>query len=177
MSSYAIAYWSMPADAAREFFDGIIRELAIRFDAPLFEPHLTLFVAPEGSRAPREVLGEVPSPDLVLAAREIGWSEKFTETLFIRFERNQRLLDLVEALRKSHGGSEQYQIDPHLSLIYKKLPAKTKCALAKEIRLPFLKVRFEKIRAMRCKSPTKTADAVREWKLLATQNSTIRKGA
>jgi len=177
MSSYAIAYWSMPADAAREFFDGIIRELAIRFDAPLFEPHLTLFVAPEGSRAPREVLGEVPSPDLVLAAREIGWSEKFTETLFVRFERNQTLLDLIELIRKSSGGSERYQIDPHLSLIYKRLPAKTKRALAEEIQLPFSEVCFKGIRAMHCKSPTKTAEDVREWKLLAAQNSTIRKGA
>ena len=177
MSSYAIAYWSMPADAAREFFDGIIRELAIRFGAPPFEPHLTLFIAPEASRAPREVLGEIPSPDLVLTAREIGWGEKFTETLFVRFERNQRLLDLVEAIRKSSGGSEQYHIDPHLSLIYKKLPAKTKHALAEETQLPFAEVPFKGIRAIRCKSPTKTADDVRQWKLLATQNSTIRKGA
>ena len=135
MGSYAIAYWSMPAGAARKFFERIIRELAMRFDAPAFDPHLTLFVAPEGSRAPREVLGEVMSPDFVLVAREIGWSEKFTETLFVRFERNQRLLHLVEAIRKS-SGSEQYQIDPHLSLIYKKLPAKTKRALAEEIQLP-----------------------------------------
>jgi 2'-5' RNA ligase len=177
MGSYAIAYWSMPAGAAHKFFERTIRELAMRFDAPPFEPHLTLFVAPEGSRAPWELLGEVPSPDFVLVAREIGWSERFTETLFVRFERNQRLLRLVEAIRKSSGGSEQYQIDPHLSLIYKKLPAKTKRALAEEIQLPFSEVRFEKIRAMRCKSPTKTADEVREWKLLATQNSTIRKGA
>jgi len=176
MGSYAIAYWSMPAGAARKFFERIIRELAMRFDAPAFDPHLTLFVAPEGSRAPREVLDEIMSPNFVLVAREIGWSETFTETLFVRFERNQRLLHLVEAIRKS-SGSEQYQIDPHLSLIYKKLPAKTKRALAEEIQLPFSEVRFEKIRAMRCKSPTKTAAEVREWKLIATQNSTIRKGA
>ena len=177
MDSYAIAYWSMPAGAARKFFERTIRELGMRFAAPLFEPHLTLFVAPEGSRAPREVLGEVPSPDLVLAAREIGWSEKFTETLFVRFERNQTLLDLIELIRKSSGGSERYQIDPHLSLIYKRLPAKTKRALAEEIQMPFSEVRFKGICAMHCKSPTKTVDDVRQWKLLATQNSTIRKGA
>jgi len=177
MSSYAIAYWSMPAGAASEFFEKTIHELASRFDAPPFEPHLTLFVAPEGSQAPRDVLGEVASSDLVLVAHEIDWSEKFTETLFVRFERNQALLDLVEALRKSSGGFGQYQIDPHLSLIYKKLPAKTKRALAGEIQLSFSEVRFKGIRAMRCKSPTETAEDVREWKLLATQNSTIRNGA
>jgi|SRR5438067_1506395 len=177
MHSYAIAYWSMPAGAARKFFDRTIRELARRFDAPPFEPHLTLFVAPEASRGAGEVLSEIPSPDLVLPACEIGWSEKFTETLFVRFERNQKLLDLVEVIRKSSGGSEQYQIDPHLSLIYKKLPPKTKRALAEKIQLPFSEVRFKHLRAIRCKSPTRTADDVRKWSLLATQNSTIRKGA
>ena len=136
-----------------------------------------MFVAPECSRPPREVLSEVPSPDLVLVSREIDWSKKFTETLFVCFERNQTLLDLVEVIRKLSGGSEQYQIDPHLSLIYKKLPAKTKRALAEEIQLPFSEVRFKGIRAMYCKSSTKTAEDVREWKLLATQNSTMRKGA
>ena len=177
MSSYAFAYWSMPAGEAREFFDGLIRELAMRFDAPPFQPHLTLFVAPEGSRAPRKVLREVPSPDLVLVAGEIDWSEKFTETLFVRFDRDQILLDLIEAIRKSSGGSGRYEIALHLSLIYKKLPAKTKRALVEEIQLPFSEVGFQEIRAVRCKNPTKTADDVRDWKVLATQNSTIRNGA
>jgi hypothetical protein len=176
MSSYAIAYWLMPAGAAREFFDGIISELAMRFDAPVFEPHLTLFVAPEGSRAPRKVLREVPSPDLLLVVREIGWSENFTKTLFVRFDPNQMLLDLVEAIRKS-SGSEECEIDPHLSLVYKRLPPKTKCVLAKQVQLPFAEVRFQGIRAVRCKLHTNTADNVREWKLLVTQNSTIRNGA
>jgi hypothetical protein len=176
MSSYAIAYWSVPVGAAGKFFERTIRELATRFDAPPFEPHLTLVIAPEVARGPRKVLSQIPSPDLVLGVREIGWSEKFTETLFVRFERNQRLVDLVEAIRKSSGGSEQCQIDPHLSLIYKTLPAKTKRALAEEIQLPFSEVHFKGIRAVRCKSPTKTADDVREWKQLAIQNSTIRKG-
>jgi len=158
----------MPAGAAREFFDRIISELAMRFDAPVFEPHLTLFVTPEGSHAPRKVLCEVPSPDLRLVVREIDSSENFTKTLFVRFDPNQMLLDLVEAIRKSSGGSKEYEIDPHLSLVYKTLPAKTKSALTEQLQLPFSEVPFEGIRAMRCKSPTKTADDVREWKLLVT---------
>src|SRR5437667_4236044 len=155
MTADGITSWAMPAGAAREFVDSIILELARRFQAPGSEPQLTVFVAPECSRPPREVLSEVPSPDLVLVSREIDWSEKFTETLFVCFERNQTLLDLVEVIRKLSGGSEQYQIDPHLSLIYKKLPAKTKRALAEEIQMPFSDVRFKGICAMHCKSPTK----------------------
>jgi hypothetical protein len=176
MSSYAIAYWSMPTGGAGEFFERTIRELAMRFRAPTFEPHLTVFVAPEAPCGPQDVLREIGSPDLVLVACEIDWSEKFTETLFVRFNRNQMLLDLAKRIQKSSGGSAHYKIDPHLSLLYKKLPAKTKRALAEELQLPFSEVRFEGIQAVRCKSPTKSANDVREWKVLATQTSTIRNG-
>jgi hypothetical protein len=37
------AFWLMPAAREREFFSGVIAELAARFDAPVFEPHVTLF--------------------------------------------------------------------------------------------------------------------------------------
>ena len=53
---YAIAYWLLPEKAAREVFTNEIRELARRFQAPAFEPHVTVFIASENSRNPAEVL-------------------------------------------------------------------------------------------------------------------------
>src|SRR5438445_12334886 len=52
----AIAYWLLPEAAAREVFLREIKGLARQFGAPLFEPHVTIFIAPENSRAPLEVL-------------------------------------------------------------------------------------------------------------------------
>jgi hypothetical protein len=55
--------------------------------------------------------------------------------------------------------------DPHASLLYQHLPEETKQEVASSIRLPFARVRFDSICAMRCVSPTETAGDVRAWKL------------
>src|SRR5207248_179793 len=57
--------------------------------------------------------------------------------------------------------------EPHLSLLYAKLPPETKQRLADKIRLPFREVCFTSICAMRCARPTTTASEVERWKLLA----------
>ena len=59
--------------------------------------------------------------------------------------------------------------DPHLSLIYKKLPAAVKRELVTTIRLPFRSVTFNLIKAVECVSPTETARAVNSWRVIATK--------
>jgi hypothetical protein len=165
--SYAIAYWLLPAAAAHEVFSREIRRLARQFGAPLFEPHLTIFIAPENSRAPLEVLHEVGPVDIKLAIHCIRFSEQFTRTLFVQFKTNSALQQLGDAIWKAEGARNRYLIDPHLSLLYAKLPSKTNQRLADNIRLPFGKVAFTSICVMRCASPTTRAIEVEQWKLLA----------
>ncbi len=166
--AHAIAYWLLPEAAAREVFLREIRRFARQFGAPLFEPHVTIFIAPENSRAPLEVLRELGPVDIELAIHSIRFSEQFTKTLFVQFERNSAAATVgrrdleSEAVRGS-----RYLIDPHLSLLYAKLPSKTKQRLADNIRLPFREVSFTSICAMRCARPTTRAIEVEQWKLLA----------
>jgi len=68
---------------------------------------------------------------------------------------------------KAERARNRYLIDPHLSLLYAKLPSKTKQRLADNIRLPFRKVGFTSICVMRCARPTTKAIEVEQWKLLA----------
>src|SRR5947207_15465564 len=39
-----IAYWLITAEPAHSFFQGAINDLERRYDAPLFEPHVTINV-------------------------------------------------------------------------------------------------------------------------------------
>src|SRR5207245_11264891 len=39
-----IAHWLIPGEPAHSFFQGAINDLARRYDAPLFEPHVTIHV-------------------------------------------------------------------------------------------------------------------------------------
>lgn len=167
MTAKAIAYWLLPEAAAREVFSREIRELARQFGAPLFEPHATIFIAPEDSRAPLEVLREVRQVKLELTIHSIRFGEEFTKTLFVQFEENSNLQQLGDAIWQASGARNRYLIDPHLSLLYANLPSKTKQRLADNIRLPFREVRFTSICAMRCPRPTTTTIEVEQWELLA----------
>lgn len=167
MAEKAVAYWLLPETVAREVFSREIRELARQFGAPLFEPHVTVFIAPENSPAPREVLREVGQVNIELTIHSIRFSEQFTKTLSVQFETNSALQQLGDAIWKASEAPERYLIDPHLSLLYAKLPPETEQILADTIRLPFRAVRFTSICAMRCARPTTSAIEVEQWKLLA----------
>ena len=163
----AIAYWLLPVTPAREVFSREIRKLAEHFGAPLFEPHVTIFIAPANLRPPLEVLRELSPVNIELTIHSIRLSEQFTKTLFVQFESSGRLQRLGDAIWKASGAKDRYLIDPHLSLLYAKLRPETKQRLADKIRPPFREVRFTSICAMRCVRPTTTALEVEHWKLIA----------
>jgi Cyclic phosphodiesterase-like protein len=165
--AHAIAYWLLPEAAARGVFSREIRRLARQFGAPLFEPHVTIFIAPENSRTPLEVLHQIGPVDLELAIQSIRFSDQFTKTLFVQFERNSTLQQLGGAIRKASGARDRYLIEPHLSLLYARLSSKTGQRVADNIRLPFREVGFTSICVMRCARPTTTANEIEQWKLLA----------
>jgi hypothetical protein len=167
--AHAIAYWLLPETAAREVFAKKIREFARRFETPVFAPHVSVFVAPENSRHPAEILRELGAVTLELTIHSIRFSEQFTKTLFVQFEPSVRLQELGDRIWKATRAPEQYVIDPHISLLYARLVAEKKKALVDEISFPFRTVGFSSICAMRCARPTVTAVEVEQWRLLASQ--------
>jgi hypothetical protein len=67
------------------------------------------------------------------------------------------------------GGKPAFLRDPHISLLYKKMPASTRRELAAAIKLPFREVMFDCIKAMRCVSPTESRRDVESWHQVATK--------
>lgn len=157
-------FWLIPAKPQRELFGKIIRILADEFGAPRFEPHLTLGLAPE-ERSPRNLLKRIQASPISLRIRGIAYSDKFTKTLFIRFENTPGLEKLVGDL----GSNPKSLRDPHLSLIYRRLSEATKRELAATINLPFRDVLFDVIKAVNCVSPTETRQDVENWHVTATK--------
>ena len=155
-----IVYWLVPAKAERELFRALIRILARQFDAPVFEPHLTLCFSRD-AQSPKELLRRISAPAVRLQVRNVANSSKFTKTLFVRLKPKPAVNKLARAI----GGDAPR--DPHVSLIYKKLPARIKKQLAATIRLPFRSVSFDAIKAVRCISPTTTARDLQSWRVVA----------
>ena len=170
MEKKAIAYWLIPAAPARGLFRELIGILAKQFGAPQFLPHLTLLVHVDRTQRPNEILKKIRAAPLELRIRKMASSPEFTKTLFVRLEPNRQLAALSRALRLSANAPPKLLRDPHISLLYKKMPARVKRELAKTIRLPMLRIRFDAIKAVRCKLPSTTGRDVRQWKVVATKS-------
>ena len=162
----AIAYWLIPARPVRELFSEIIRILAEELDAPRFEPHLTLFAAPGSDQSARNLLRRIKAQRIHLLVRDVGFSAKFSKTLFVRFESSDALTELRNELRHDAKSLP----DPHVSLIYKKLASRAQSELASAMKFPFPGVVFDCIKAIRCSAPAQTREDVEGWKVIARKS-------
>jgi 2'-5' RNA ligase len=165
-----IAYWLIPTEPARSFFQGVINDLARRYNAPVFEPHMTVHVGSDRVEA-EEVMREAVSGCRFVQTKvlKVCQSGEFIKTLFVQFATDRKLRQLNETIRDAAQDSSDDQLNPHLSLLYKKMPVLTRRQLAQSIKLPFSEVTFDSIRAVRCISPTQDRGDVEAWREVATK--------
>jgi len=166
-----VCYWLVPAEPMRRFSVSTIEALAARFDAPVFEPHVTIYVTRNGAADPVKVLGSVlaNSQPYRLSVRDIQSSEQFTKTLFVQFESTPSLVQLRQALQHASGSQDAYDLNPHLSLLYKEMAHQVKLGLTASIHIPFTEVLFDLAKAVVCPQPIKSRDDVECWRVSAEQ--------
>ena len=166
-----ITYWLCPAEPARSHFATMIRELAARFDAPGFEPHVTIFVTSAEREDPGQVLGKVLSGHerFGLTALGLDYSDNFTQTLFIRFAPHPDLARLSEDLRRASGSPSDYELNPHLSLLYKTMDSETKRELARTIPLLFGDAIFDTVKAVLSPARIESREDVESWRVVAEE--------
>jgi 2'-5' RNA ligase len=165
-----IAYWLIPAEPARSFFQAVINDLAHQHDAPVFEPHVTVFVGVDRAGAAERALSQVAREwyPTKLKKLQIDHSDEFIKTLFVQFVLNTQLRQLNENIRKAGQDSSRYELKPHLSLLYKTMPAAARYKLADSITVPYSEVSFDAIKAVRCISPTRSRADVEVWRVVAS---------
>jgi hypothetical protein len=168
MKKTAIAYWLIPAEPARSFFERTIGDLARRYNAPVFEPHMTIHIGSDRVEA-EEIIAKAVSGCRFLQAKvlKVCQSDEFIKTLFVQIAMDRKLQQLNKLIRDAAQDSSGYQLNPHLSLLYKKMPVQTRRELADSIKLPFSEVTFESIKAVRCVSPTTSRGDVEAWRVMA----------
>lgn len=165
------AYWLVPAEPAKSFLASTIADLATRFDAPLFEPHVTIYAGAQRDENADQVLIRAlgGTRRIRLSVRDIQYSDEFTKTVFVQFEPNPTLSHLCRALQQASASPDEYHLNPHLSLIYQKLSLSAKIDLAASIRLPFADVLFDSAKAIISPARVESRDDVEAWRVAAAQ--------
>jgi 2'-5' RNA ligase len=164
-----IAYWLILAEPARSFFQDLINDLARRYDAPVFEPHMTIHVGFNRFDIAQKVTAKAAACCGCIEVKMLKFSHssEFTKTLFAQFALNAKLSRLNEMTRSAAQDSSDYQFKPHLSLLYKKMSVLQRRQLAHSIKLPFPHVVFDSVKAVRCVSPTRSRADVEAWHVVA----------
>ncbi len=164
-----IAYWLMPEPLAHEYFASLISDLAGRFDAPLFEPHLSIYVEDtsygHATRVIKEVAAEFDQIQMSVAG--LRFSEEFWKTVFVQFFASPALTRLSEAIQSRSADAAGYHLDPHLSLIYKTMAAADKNKLAASLRLPFDEVIFDSVAVISAPNKTETRAGIESWEKIS----------
>jgi 2'-5' RNA ligase len=171
MAEDIVTYWLTPAEPARSYFSSLISDLAARFDAPVFEPHVTVYVTNADRENPNTVLTDVMSQrhEYRLAIRGLDYSDKFTKTLFLQFAPDPGLARLSQDLQRASASRTDYELNPHLSLLYKDMDQETKRGLAASIALPFTDVIFDRVKAVVSRATISSRKDVEAWRVVAEQ--------
>jgi hypothetical protein len=77
------------------------------------------------------------------------------------------LRKITDMIREAVNDSSQYELNPHLSLLYKNLAASTRRELAASINVPLFEVTFDAIKAVRCLSPTESGADIEAWHVVS----------
>jgi putative hydrolase of the HAD superfamily len=133
-----LSIWLVPAEPERAALAQRIGELARRYDAPRFAPHITLFAGSTARADWREALAQAVQGSVALRTRvvEIGHSDQLFKTVYLQMASSAALLALQRNVRAALHDADEYAFDPHLSLIYKLLPEAARVELASELDAP-----------------------------------------
>src|SRR4029077_19513429 len=147
----------------------MINALARRCDAPVVEPHVTIHVGADRADAAKNAIGAATHECKLIELKPLGidHSNEFIKTLFVQFATNAELSKLNGIIREAANDSSQYELKPHLSLLYKNLAVATRCELAASMKVPLSEVTFDAIKAVRCVSPTESGADVEAWRVVA----------
>ncbi len=163
-----IAYWLIPSEPSRSYFQSLINDLAQRYDAPVFEPHVTVHVGADYTDTVHGLLSKAAQgcEQIVLQSLEVSGSSEFTKTLFVRFAVTTQLQRFNQSIRIAAQNSSNCQLNPHLSLLYKTISTQDRHLLTHSIDVPFPEVTFDSLKAVRCVSPTQNRADVEAWQLV-----------
>lgn len=179
-----VSVWLIPSRTDRLPLQSIINQLAQYHHSVAFCPHLTLFSAPVTALAPSLALSSSStiwhgggihwahhlSPVLdtltpfALRVTGVKWGQPFAKTVFLHLETTPSLLTFIQALQPvilqtpiADSITQALQnVDPHISLIYKKLDKRTKVAIAQSIRISQPTICFNKLQIIQAPAQFET---------------------
>lgn len=164
-----VAFWLVPCCQEREVLQSLIADLARCFSAPVFVPHVTVYSC---RRTPGQgeltVMAALAGSCRPVAARPAGLActGRLTQALFARLKDIPEISGLSRALHAGVPLPSGYELMPHLSLLYQKLPASARETLVREVALCLPEIRFDTLWAVAIPEQLRNLGDLHGWRPL-----------
>lgn len=136
MKAKGHSLWLMPTGKAYDKLSGLIKRFAKEYNAPFFEPHVTLLGEAMQSevdvlkRAEQLASGQNPFP---ITLNSVDYQDFYFRTLFVRAETTNLLQALHDRAKEIFEMQDIPDYMPHLSLMYGNFPQAVKEQIIKDI--------------------------------------------
>lgn len=164
-----VAFWLVPQLEERKKLQSLIVELAERFSAPVFVPHVTVYscwrTAQQRELAVIAGLAGNCQP-ITMALPGLAEKDRLTQTLFCELQKSVALTRLFHSLEEGLLPSAGRELEPHLSLLYQNLPASVREALVRETMIPLQEIRCDELWAVAIPGQLNAPDDFRGWQTL-----------
>lgn len=128
--------WLVPHKKEEKELNKIVKNLAKKYNSPIFIPHLTLLgnaiISFEDLKSIVDEVFENKKP-FTIKKTKLNQSEQFFKTVFVEFELSDVLKNLFTALSKKTDKSSIKNFKPHISLIYKLMPEDEKLKIIESL--------------------------------------------
>ena len=162
------AFWLVPEQTSHEKLSRTVNSLAARHHSPTFEPHLTLYFGaykvPGSPLDIAHVLSQKTQPVTVQVAglKQTGFIFK---SLFIQISPNLQLTSMVETVTQRIQPPSDFQLDPHLSLMYADLSQQQKQAIIDDLTLDFDEIIFDSLKLVTPNPLTQDWGDIAGWQI------------
>lgn len=166
-----LSLWLTPREPLRSLLRSTILRLAAQYDAVEFEPHVTVFSGrstdDEAHSVVRRVAGQFAP--LELTGDRLDHSPRYTKTLFVQFRDSVVLRSMFETVAAQCSRPSSYVLNPHLSLLYKKLSSATLKTLSQTLSIPKGDYVFDRLRMIETELPIEDEGPVKRWRVVCDE--------
>lgn len=152
--------WIEPVEKDARYLLRIIDNLGKKYDSPIFCPHITVYSKiRNGSDAKAAINNCGRMKKFTVKTTDLAFSDDLWKTVFINTEKNTKLRQIHNIIKKAIPLGPKYEFHPHISLIYKKLNDSEKQAIIDNLKIK-QKLTFDKITIIT------SSNDVEKWKVL-----------
>lgn len=159
--------WLELKEPIRSHIHSIVKSLSEIYDAPPFEPHVTVYIGPADKDKLMRAVAKISRDyqDIELRFQRLETTAVFTKMLFIEFLHSEVVQKLSHAIRTTMDRPSEYLLSPHLSLLYKTMREQDRIELVKRIRVPGDIYVFDTLSIIASEpQPIESAGPIRRWR-------------